>query len=384
MIRHDKMWVAPFARDPSQSLKRKRACKGLPALRSLWLVWIVHSLLMAGTPLLAHTTGISSSQVEVLEDQVTLRIRINLREINFISQFDSDRDLVLNADELTAARPLVASAFSKVIELASPREQGKGNLESLEFAPDNGELRATMRFAFHHSLEQIAFHIHLHDITDSGHWHLAQIRYDGIVEERFFNLESPNVQIDLVRGWAGKSRMIRSGLVRGWSLVVKDANYLALVLLVLLSSARFSSVLRTSLVLVLAHLLGFLTRSFDWMTLPDRFIELSLLLAVFYTGLENLLVAKLDDRWLVSLVFGFLFGFAFLNGIQNWDIPRNGLVLAHASFDGGLLLGVLTVLCGSYLFGRGLRTLAINAMLAQSISLIVMVAAALKLMQKLV
>src|SRR5262245_33258434 len=65
---------------------------------SLWLV-VLFSIFTAGS-VSAHTTGISYADVEIGEREVKVRLRLNVRELQFAAQLDKNQDLQITPEEV--------------------------------------------------------------------------------------------------------------------------------------------------------------------------------------------------------------------------------------------------------------------------------------------
>jgi hypothetical protein len=78
----------------------------------------------------------------------------------------------------------------------------------------------------------------------------------------------------------------------------------------------------------------------------SRIVEPLVALSVAYVGAENLFakhtVAK--RRWMITLPFGFVHGFAFASGLLLVQLPRKDLPLALVGFNLGVEAGQLGVM----------------------------------------
>ena len=60
---------------------------------------------MAAHPSRAHTTGVSTSDIRIEGRTAQLRLRINLRDLDFVDQLDLDRDRLISREEVSRALP---------------------------------------------------------------------------------------------------------------------------------------------------------------------------------------------------------------------------------------------------------------------------------------
>jgi hypothetical protein len=75
-----------------------------------------------------------------------------------------------------------------------------------------------------------------------------------------------------------------------------------------------------------------------------RLVEPAVALSVAYVGAENLVVRSASRRWMLTLPFGFVHGFAFAGGLLPLGLARSELPLALFGFNLGVELGQLAVL----------------------------------------
>ena len=76
----------------------------------------------------------------------------------------------------------------------------------------------------------------------------------------------------------------------------------------------------------------------------SRLVEPAVALSVAYVGAENLFTRSVRHRWMLTLPFGFVHGFAFAGGLLPLGLPRAQLPLALLGFNLGVEAGQLLVL----------------------------------------
>ena len=148
---------------------------------------------------------------------------------------------------------------------------GEGSLGNVSFRVGSGEVECRLSYAFQQPLNEVWIKATLHQLTDSGHWHLAQVRYDGQEEQCTFNLESPEARIDLWRGWSSYYKLGRRFLNLAWhNLMVSPELAGFLVGLALVRNASDGS-LTAPLIFLLSQLIAFAIGTRFGSVLPPGF-----------------------------------------------------------------------------------------------------------------
>src|SRR3990172_812703 len=168
-----------------------------PATHFAWVCLLIQLFSLQCS---AHMTGVSYADVEIQKQSIGVWLQINLRELKFAQQFDRNSDLLITEQEIQEGYRQFEPHLLEQFRIFGTGEEGQGRLVEVKFDPQRGELRCHLVYAFVRPLDDVVFKVTLHFLTDSGHWDLAQIRYDGLEEQRYFNLETPEARVELRRG----------------------------------------------------------------------------------------------------------------------------------------------------------------------------------------
>jgi hypothetical protein len=197
----------------------------------------------------------------------------------------------------------------------------------------------------------------LHQLTDSGHWHLARVRYDGQEEQLTFNLENPEARLELWRGWSSYYKLGLRFLKIAWQNLLASpelAGFLAgLVLVRNQSDGRFSAALMFLLSQLIAFAIGIRFGS----VLPPGFAGAAMALSVVYVAAENLLLKEVTHRGWIAAFFGFIYGLAFAELIQTAGLPSKGTLTALICYQLGVGLVVAGLVALTLLLVEGFKRL---------------------------
>ncbi len=307
---------------------------------------------------LAHTTGISYADVAIGERQVDVRLQLNVRELQFAAAMDENRDQQITPGEVESGLRRFAPNLLKQYRIGTDREEGQGSLGKVSFRPLSGEVECRLSYAFRHPIDDVWMKATLDQLTDSGHWHLAQVRYDGQEEQRTFNLENPEARVDLWRGWSSYYKLGRRFLNLAWHNLVASpelAGFLAgLVLVRQASDGSFTA----PLVFLLSQLIAFVVGTRIGSVLPPGFAGAAMALSVVYVAAENLLLEEITHRSWVAAFFGLIYGFAFAELVKTAGLPPKGTLTALFCYQLGIVLVVAGLVAVTLFIVEGFKRLA--------------------------
>lgn len=294
--------------------------------------------LFAAASASAHTTGISYADVDIGEHQVDVRMQLNVRELQFAAALDDNHDQQITPEELQSGFRRFVPEILKHYRIGTDHEEGQGLLASVWSRPVPGEVECRLSYRFRQPLNEVWVKATLHQLTDSGHWHLAQVRYDGQEEQLTFNLENPEARIELWRGWSSYYKLGLRFLKLAWKNLLASpelAGFLAgLVLVRNASDGSFSA----ALMFLLSQLFAFALGTRYGSVLPPGFAGPAMALSVVYVAAENLLLKEITHRGWIAAFFGLIYGFAFAEFLQVAGLPPKGTLTALVCYQLGIVL----------------------------------------------
>lgn len=270
---------------------------------------------MAVHPCSAHTTGVSYSDIRVEGETAQLRLRINLRDLDFVDRLDLDRDRLISREEVSRALPRHLPSLMDNYRIRSAEEDGRSELVYWRQGPGPGELECLVHFRFGDTIERLSFTVTLPSLTDSGHWNLARVRHPGGQADLNFNLENPTASLEVGRGW----RLRAGRMVRGLSLGAGQAATapvpMGFLLGLLLTVPGPGGAARVAGAFLAAQGLMALLATLGPIRLPETFLASATALSLAYIAAENLLVKETANRWAIGGCFGLLFGVDLSSGL---------------------------------------------------------------------
>ena len=272
-------------------------------------------ILMAAHPTRAHTTGVSYSDIRVEGKTAQLRLRINLRDLDFVGQLDLDRDRLISGEEVSRALPRHLPRLIDNYRIRSAEEEGRAELVYWRQGPGPGELECLLNYRFGEAIERLEFTVTLPSLTDSGHWNLARVRHSGGHADLNFNLENPTASLEVGRGWRLRAgRMVR-GLALGARQAATSPIPIGFLLGLLLTVPAPGGAVRVAGAFLAAQGLMALLAMLVPIRLPGTFLASATALSLAYIASENLLVKETANRWAIGGCFGLLFGVDLSSGL---------------------------------------------------------------------
>jgi hydrogenase/urease accessory protein HupE len=280
-------------------------------------------LLFAGAAF-AHTAGVSRGDYVVTGDAV---------DATFVFRND-DLGTMTATDVVTTTRVVADGATCA------------GTFDHA--TPDDDGLRIVARYACGHApIRRLDVHAGFLERLPPSHGHVATVVLDGTRVERLASRSHPDIEATPASGLLG---FVRAGVEH---ILTGVDHLLFLVGLVLLrrddaarSRERIKPIVWVLTAFTVGHSISLAVATLGGFAPSARIVEPLVALSVAYVGAENLYARApaLERRWLVTLPFGLVHGFAFASGLLLVRLPRAELPKALLGFNLGVELGQLAVM----------------------------------------
>jgi hydrogenase/urease accessory protein HupE len=122
-------------------------------------------------------------------------------------------------------------------------------------------------------------------------------------------------------------------------------DHIAFIAAVVLWARRFWPVVKVVTAFTIAHSITLSLAALDIVRIPSAVIEPAIAASIVYVAAENFLSRDVGKRWRVTFAFGLIHGFGFASALQEFGLPRNALVPALASFNLGVEIGQIAIVC---------------------------------------
>jgi hydrogenase/urease accessory protein HupE len=317
-------------------------------LKRLAIVVVALVALLLGRTAEAHVIGVSIGDYTPDGSQVAAVLTMRADDaLLAVPGLDSDGDGVVSAAELERAGPALKAAFVDALVVEADGARCPGLLvAAAEDAPDG--LRMTARYACADEPARLRLRFGFLERMPSDHRHLATVHLPRGDVDALAVLSRAEIDVDV---GGGPSRGFVSFVRSGVEHILTGADHLAFLVALLLGGTlvadrrtRVGALVTMLTAFTVGHSVSLAVATIGGYAPAARFVEPAVALSVAYVGAENLFTRSVSHRWMLTLAFGFVHGFAFAGGLIPLGLPRAQLPLALAGFNLGVEAGQLLVL----------------------------------------
>jgi hydrogenase/urease accessory protein HupE len=129
-------------------------------------------------------------------------------------------------------------------------------------------------------------------------------------------------------------------------------DHMLFILGLFLMVPQWKPLLKQSLMFTLAHSVTLVLSILGFISLPSKLVEILIAFSIAFIGVENLVSKKVGNLRLgLVLAFGLIHGMGFASVLAEKleSIPRERLTVPLVSFNVGVELAQITVLCVAFL-----------------------------------
>ncbi len=127
--------------------------------------------------------------------------------------------------------------------------------------------------------------------------------------------------------------------------ILTGYDHIAFLLALIVIWLPFKEILKIITAFTVAHSITLLLAAMQIVQLDSRFVESVIALSICYVAVENLLKKKVNYRWVITFAFGLVHGFGFASALQELIAGRSNLLISVLSFNGGVEIGQLMIVC---------------------------------------
>ena len=315
--------------------------------RSLPLKLLVGAalVLFTGSKVYAHDPGLSSAEMDVRPDKVTLVITYNERDIaNLIGE---------SADDVRRGNPQTQTKLQETAQRAAILRVNEEPLtSSTVIARPEGENNVEFKYEFAAPAPaNLTFESALLTELSFGHRQAFAARdRDGTEIARRILSSRENVAA-LPSISSGPDTSVSNGFGEFFMLgihhIITGYDHLLFLfgLLIVCRTAKAGVILITCF--TFAHSLTLALSTFGLVNLPSLIVEVIIAASILYVGIENLLRrdGELHWRWVLTFAFGLIHGLGFAGVLHDMGIAKTGsaAVLPLFAFNCGVETGQLAI-----------------------------------------
>ena len=317
-------------------------------MRRLAAVLVAMLALLFARSAAAHVIGVSLGDYRPDGPRVHAVLTMRADDaILAVPGLDADGDGLASTAELDRAKPALKAAFVDSLVVEGDGQRCPGALSAVAQDPPDG-IRITAAYACPGDPAHLHLRFGFLDRMPSDHRHLATVHLPAGDVDALAVLARPELDVDV---GAAPSHGFTSFVRGGVEHILTGADHLAFLAALLLGGTlvadrrtRVGALVAMLTAFTVGHSLSLAVATLGGFAPGSRFVEPAVALSVAYVGAENLFTRTVRHRWMLTLAFGFVHGFAFAGGLLPLGLPRAQLPLALVGFNLGVEAGQLLVL----------------------------------------
>jgi hypothetical protein len=305
-------------------------------------------LLTAGTAA-AHTIGLSLGSYLLNDSHVRATVTLRTDDAALaVTGLDSNGDGHVSELEISRARPALQADFIDALTVEADGQRCQPTLDEITLEPPDGLSMNAVYDCPREPASTLRFRFGFLDRMRSDHRHLATVHLPGGDVESLVVASQPELVVHMGEGAShGFGSLLRAGILH----ILTGADHLAFLLALVLGGtliperrARVTALVAMLTAFTVGHSASLATATLAGFAPGPRLVEPAVALSVAYVAGENLFQRGIQQRWMLTLVFGFVHGFALAGGLIPLGLPHDELPTALAGFNLGVEAGQLLVL----------------------------------------
>lgn len=125
--------------------------------------------------------------------------------------------------------------------------------------------------------------------------------------------------------------------------ILTGYDHICFLLALIFWANRVWPVIKIVTAFTISHSITLSLAALDVVTLPTTLTESAIAGSIIFVAVENFFSRKIDRRWIVTFLFGFIHGFGFASGLKELNVQQSTIVPALASFNIGVELGQIAI-----------------------------------------
>ena len=350
------------------------------------------AIFLVSLPAAAHKPSDSYLALRIDGATVDVQWDIALRDLEYAVGIDTDGDGAITWAELQARHDAISAYALARLTISADGERCASTAIEHRVDRHSDGTYAVLRFSAlcPKDARSLAATYALFFELDPLHRGLARLEERGATRSLVFSPEQPTQPLAVSESSPLLQivQFAREGVFHIWAGFDHVLFLLSLLLPAVLRREAgrwvplpgFSQALWKTLAIVtaftLAHSFTLTLAALEVVTPPLRWVESVIAASVIAAALNNVVPVLERRLWMVAFLFGLIHGFGFASVLRDLGLPREGLVLALASFNLGVEAGQLALVAALMPLAFALRQTWLYRRLALSAGSLLIVAVA--------
>ncbi|SFK99868.1 Hydrogenase/urease accessory protein HupE [Paenibacillus sp. 1_12] len=145
---------------------------------------------------------------------------------------------------------------------------------------------------------------------------------------------------EMISGWLSFFKLGINHILTGY-------DHLLFLLALLIARQSFKKFAQVITAFTIAHSLTLTLSVLGWLDVSPQFVEPAIAFSICYVALENIFRKNVNNRWILTFLFGLIHGMGFADILKEMNIPTSELAIDLASFNIGIEVVqlVIVIIC---------------------------------------
>lgn len=288
-------------------------------------------------PVSAHPLSVSYSTLIYTGNELELSYSIDLYSIT------ESTDLgLIDEEKFRISQAQISEWISTNILIKVNNEQLSGVLKEITMEDKQSTTMATAIYTYpvkkgdNISLEDMLYKEDGAYYTNFLVYHEGEIAREAILKGDHRQWETIAGGTTEAGGSAGRNSAWSDFLLLGMEHILTGYDHLLFLLALLLGKQSFKQYAATITAFTIAHSITLSLAVLGIVTIPSKWVELTIALSICYVAVENIVRKEISHRALITFLFGLVHGLGFAGILSEMDIPTTNLALSLISFNVGI------------------------------------------------
>ncbi len=302
---------------------------------------------------IAHPPGLSSLDVLIQADRISINTTFALQDIEAFSPMDTDLDAEVSATEREAAKPEILQLLTEQLAVnVDGSATLVGPTGSVDYDDQNNARVQLVYPAV--PIESLFLQSRFLAILPDGHQQFLVIRQanDQVIAEKMLSKQDDTVSVQIGKEGvetqhpAVTASTFSDFFALGIEHILTGYDHLLFLFGLLAVTHRVGPALKIITFFTLAHSLTLAAAGLNLLDIPGAIVEPLIAATIIYVGIENLVRGDHPKgrHWL-TFGFGLIHGFGFASVLREMDISSgdSGILVPLLSFNLGIETGQIAV-----------------------------------------
>ncbi|MFN7140454.1 MAG: HupE/UreJ family protein, partial [Limisphaerales bacterium] len=296
----------------------------------------------------AHNSskGLSAVNIQLFPDRVEAQLAISFFDVGVLHNLDKNKDGTITKEEVDQTLKELQETSAKDLEFYFNGKRATPTSVTATIQESN--------FESHFVFEKTSvtgftlFSPIIRKLTPDHQQFISVVNPEGAVIAEA-TLSAADIMYQYGDGsgttvTSFASSKFMTFLRHGVKHILGGYDHLLFLFALLIVCDTFWSLAKIITCFTLAHSISLALSTLNIVSIPASIVEPIVAATIIYVGVENLFKLKtLEWRWLVTLVFGLIHGFAFANELRDKGIGAGNIFIPLLSFNLGVEVGQIMI-----------------------------------------